>query len=285
MALNILLVDDSVTVRSVLSRTLKMADLDVGEILQATNGQEALDLLSRQWVDLVLADINMPVMNGIEMIERMAEDRTLDSIPVIVVSTEGSATRIEHLRSRGVRAWVRKPVSAEAIRDIVTEVLGLAGSVRPQVPEIGGVLVGRVAAEVLSRLAYLSARPVAASALPAQPEAMWCASISFSGPLTGSMRIAASHALCGTLAANIRGDGSDGDQGREDALRELLSVLCGHVLTTMAGVQAVFDMTLPVSGAAGDEQWPAMLEDPDVVALLAEEHPLLVRFTLAGPVA
>ena len=74
MAYNILLVDDSATVRAIISKTLTMAGVETGQIFEAANGQEALELLGREWVDLVFADINMPVMGGVEMIEKMYQD-------------------------------------------------------------------------------------------------------------------------------------------------------------------------------------------------------------------
>jgi two-component system chemotaxis response regulator CheY len=92
----------------------------------AGHGREALDLLARQWVDLVFADINMPVMTGEQMIEQMAKDGVLKSIPVVVISTEGSDTRIEHLRALGVAAYLRKPFLPEQFSETVHEVLGIS---------------------------------------------------------------------------------------------------------------------------------------------------------------
>lgn len=123
MSLNILVVDDSRTVRTVIAKTLDLAAIPVGELYQAENGEEALAILAENRVDLVLADINMPVMNGIEMVERMHADGLLKTIPVITVSTEGSATRIEDLKRKGVRAHIQKPFTPEMIREIVNEVL------------------------------------------------------------------------------------------------------------------------------------------------------------------
>jgi two-component system chemotaxis response regulator CheY len=125
MSLNILLVDDSATVRAVLSKTLQIAGVPVKELYQAANGQEALAILSSHWIDLVLADINMPVMTGIELVVKMSADNLMKSIPVIIVSTDGSATRIEELRAKGVRAFVRKPFTPELIYKVVTETVGV----------------------------------------------------------------------------------------------------------------------------------------------------------------
>ena len=127
MGLNILLVDDSKTVRDVIAKTLQLAEVPISELFQAANGKEALDILGDNWIDLIFADINMPVMNGVEMIERMSEDGLLRTVPVIIISTEGCKTRIEMLRAKGVRAYIRKPFTPELIRNVVKDVLGVEG--------------------------------------------------------------------------------------------------------------------------------------------------------------
>lgn len=125
MGLNILIVDDSQIVRSVIAKSLDLANVPVRTLLQACNGAEGLRILVSQPVDLVFADINMPVMGGLEMVERMSRDDHLWSIPIVIVSTEGSATRVEQLKSHGVRAYLRKPFKPEDIRAVVEEVVGV----------------------------------------------------------------------------------------------------------------------------------------------------------------
>lgn len=123
MALNVLVVDDSAVMRSMIIKTLRLAGLSLGEVHQAANGQEGLALLREQWVDLGIVDINMPVMDGEEMIARIHESPDLEPLPIIVVSTEGSETRINRLVQRGAR-FVHKPFSPEALRDVLRELLG-----------------------------------------------------------------------------------------------------------------------------------------------------------------
>ena len=124
MAFNILIVDDSRTIRSVIKKTLQIAGVPFGDIFEAANGEEGLQAMKENWVDLVFADINMPVMTGIEMIQKMDEDNILEKTPVIIVSTEGSKTRIEELFKKGVRAYIRKPITPEMLRNVVKEVMG-----------------------------------------------------------------------------------------------------------------------------------------------------------------
>jgi two-component system chemotaxis response regulator CheY len=124
MSYNILIVDDSKTIRSVIKKTLDIAGVPVGDLYEAENGKEALDVMNSNWIDLIFADINMPVMNGIEMVKKMSEDNTLEKTPVIIVSTEGSKTRIDDLLELGVRAYLRKPINPVDLRNIVREVMG-----------------------------------------------------------------------------------------------------------------------------------------------------------------
>ena len=126
MAVNVLIVDDIAAMRSMILKTLNLSGLQLGEIHQAANGREGLETLERQWIDLVIADINMPVMTGEEMIEHMQSSPNLKTIPTIVVSTEGSQTRIDRLQGKGVR-FIHKPFSPEMVRDTVKDLLGYRG--------------------------------------------------------------------------------------------------------------------------------------------------------------
>jgi len=125
MAYNILIVDDSGAMRSVIKRTVEMSGIEVGQYYQADSGKTALETLEKEWIDLVLTDINMPEMNGIEMIEHMAANGLLSSIPVIVVSTEASKTRIKQLKEKGVKGYVHKPFTPEQISNEITKVIGV----------------------------------------------------------------------------------------------------------------------------------------------------------------
>ena len=123
MAINVLVVDDSGVMRSMIIKTIKLSGLQLGETHQAANGREGLDALNEHWIDLVIADINMPVMNGEEMIDRIMESSEHKDIPIVVISTEGSKTRVERLREKGAR-FIHKPFTPEKIRDTVKDLLG-----------------------------------------------------------------------------------------------------------------------------------------------------------------
>ena len=124
MALNILVVDDSAVMRKMIIKTMGMCGLPIGEIKQAANGREGLEELDKNWIDIVILDINMPVMNGEEMIDEMQQDPEIKDIPVVVISTEGSSTRIDRLKERGAM-FIQKPFTPEIIRDTIYEVTGI----------------------------------------------------------------------------------------------------------------------------------------------------------------
>src|SRR5215471_3147286 len=103
MALNVLVVDDSAVMRAMLIKTLRLCGVPLNEVHQAGNGAEGLKVLDRIHMDLALVDINMPVMNGEEMIARIRSNPLTTDLAVIVVSTEGSKTRIAALEKNGAR--------------------------------------------------------------------------------------------------------------------------------------------------------------------------------------
>ncbi len=126
MGINILVVDDSSVMRAMIIKTLRMSSLDLGEIQEAGNGVEGLDALARQWTDMVILDINMPVMNGEDMLIRMRENPETRDIPAVVISTEGSKTRIDRLIKLGA-SFVHKPFTPELIRNTINQRLGIGG--------------------------------------------------------------------------------------------------------------------------------------------------------------
>ncbi len=130
MVFDILVVDDSKVTRKMIGRTLEMAGVPIRSFVEAENGADglkkmrALLLMEKDPFSIVIADINMPEMNGVEMIEQMMQDPVLKQIPVVVISTEGSQTRIDELRSLGVKAYLRKPFTPEDVRDMLKSIVG-----------------------------------------------------------------------------------------------------------------------------------------------------------------
>ena len=123
MAINILIVDDSSLTRKAIKRILGMVELEIGEILEAENGLSALKVLDESKVDLVLADLNMPQMGGVEMIHKMKMAENTRSIPVVIISTESSMARIKELLAEGVKDYLHKPFAPEEFRNIISHTL------------------------------------------------------------------------------------------------------------------------------------------------------------------
>lgn len=128
MGLRVLVVDDSPAMRAYIKRTLSLTGIEIKEVFEAGNGQEALDVVSKEngagkQLDLIFADINMPVMNGEEFVQKLRETEGKD-IPVIVVSTDASQKRVLRLRELGARGYISKPCAPEMIRLKVEQVVG-----------------------------------------------------------------------------------------------------------------------------------------------------------------
>lgn len=124
MAYNILIVDDSGITRTVMERTVRMCGVEIGEVRQAGNGKEALEVLSDYWPDIVFCDINMPVMDGLTLINELQKSDEWKDLPVVIVSTEGSETRMEELRRSGIQGYIRKPFTPEEVASAMQTLLG-----------------------------------------------------------------------------------------------------------------------------------------------------------------
>jgi two-component system chemotaxis response regulator CheY len=121
--LRVLIVDDSPAMRAFIRRVVELSGLDVAAYFQAGDGGEALQLLVREPVDVILTDINMPGMDGGEFVGRLRQDALLAEIPVVVVSTDATAERMEQMLAMGARGYVTKPFSPEALRAELDRVL------------------------------------------------------------------------------------------------------------------------------------------------------------------
>ena len=124
MSYNILIVDDSLPMRAVIKKSIKISGFNAGQFLDASNGKEALDILGDNWCDLVVTDYNMPGMNGMELLMEMKKDETLGSIPVVMVTTEGSARRVEEFMEAGAAGYIKKPFTPDQIRQQLNNILG-----------------------------------------------------------------------------------------------------------------------------------------------------------------
>lgn len=117
MALDVLIVDDSAAIRKILHRVLVQADVPLGRVAEAGDGFEALEVLKRQKVGLILSDINMPNMDGLQLLSAVKADSAVKDIPVIMVTTEGGSSKVMEAVNLGAAGYVRKPFTAEQIKD------------------------------------------------------------------------------------------------------------------------------------------------------------------------
>ena len=116
MSMNVLLVDDSAVMRKVLTRALRQAGLDVGDILEAGDGLEALSVLeSSGGVDLVLSDWNMPNMNGVDFVAQ-ARGKGYD-MPIVMVTTESGDDRVAQANEAGANGFIHKPFTPERLAE------------------------------------------------------------------------------------------------------------------------------------------------------------------------
>ncbi|MBM3774706.1 MAG: response regulator [Acidobacteria bacterium] len=117
MPVDLLIVDDSAAIRKILQRVLQQADFALGQIYEAGDGQEALDILKQKKVGLILSDINMPNMDGLQLLSHLRSQEGLKDVPVVMITTEGSQAKVMEAVQLGASGFVRKPFTAEQIKE------------------------------------------------------------------------------------------------------------------------------------------------------------------------
>jgi two-component system chemotaxis response regulator CheY len=117
MPLDVLIVDDSAAIRKILQRVLRQAEVPVREFYEAGDGAEALEALKGKEVGLILSDINMPNMDGLQLLGHLKGSDSWKNVPVIMVTTEGSQAKVMEAVQLGAAGYVRKPFTAEQIKE------------------------------------------------------------------------------------------------------------------------------------------------------------------------
>jgi two-component system chemotaxis response regulator CheY len=115
--LDVLIVDDSAAIRKILQRVLRQTDLPLGEIKEAGDGTEAVEILKDRTFGLILSDINMPQMDGLQLLARIKEMEHLKNVPVIMITTEGGQGKVLEAVQLGAMGYVRKPFTADQIKE------------------------------------------------------------------------------------------------------------------------------------------------------------------------
>ncbi len=121
--IKVLIVDDSSVMRKMVERSLRQSGLDISQVLEASNGMEALSLVRQNSLDLVLSDINMPVMDGLEFIRQLQAIESAKGVPVVMITTEGSASPMGEALLFGARGYITKPFTPDQIKEQVFPLL------------------------------------------------------------------------------------------------------------------------------------------------------------------
>ena len=117
MPANILIVDDSAAIRKILQRVLRQSEIPLGQIFEAGDGIQALEAMKANPVDLVLSDINMPNMDGLQLLGQIKANPQWQSVQVVMITTEGSQSRVMEAVGLGAAGYVRKPFTADQIKE------------------------------------------------------------------------------------------------------------------------------------------------------------------------
>ncbi|MDD3081952.1 MAG: response regulator [Desulfobacterales bacterium] len=141
MSCNIMIVDDSGSMRAVIKKIAAISGFNMDHCYEASNGREALEILKENWVDVIISDINMPEVNGLELLRSMQADDLYKEIPVIIITTEGSDERMQEALSHGAKGFIKKPFQPEELRSTLYEVLGMSkdGAYGQDEADMGGL--------------------------------------------------------------------------------------------------------------------------------------------------
>jgi two-component system, chemotaxis family, chemotaxis protein CheY len=124
--MRILIVDDSSVMRRIVERSLRQAGLDVSVVLEAGSGTEGLDVLKGKQVDLILSDINMPAMDGLEFLRQIRAQNLASGVPVVMITTESSEEHVKQAIQAGARGYIRKPFTPDQVKERVLPLVGAA---------------------------------------------------------------------------------------------------------------------------------------------------------------
>ncbi len=126
MSFNVLIVDDSGSMRAIIKKIVTISGFKMDQCFEAGNGKEAMEVLSGNWIDIIISDINMPEVNGLEFLDQLQKNETLKEIPVIMITTEGSSERMQEAFNRGAKGFIKKPFLPEDIKKILFQVIGVS---------------------------------------------------------------------------------------------------------------------------------------------------------------
>ena len=123
MPKSVLIIDDSNTMRKIVTRSLRQAGFEFDKILEAGDGQEALQVLAGEKVDLILSDINMPNMDGVEFLRNKSADEALKGIPVVMITTESGSDILKEALALGAAGAIKKPFTPDQVQAVLGTVI------------------------------------------------------------------------------------------------------------------------------------------------------------------
>ena len=244
MKVDVLIVDDSPILRRSIRKAVLMSGVDESGISEAGNGAEALESIRQKEPDLVLLDINMPVMDGEEFLVEVERSGEFPEMSVIIVSTETNAKRLIRLGALGAKGRLKKPFEPEDLRKILLRQLG------EKKLDMGRLVTASVEDKViqaLERMFFTSVDPVGTEA--GEADLGTHATIEILGPVDRSeVVLSASDDFLRDLASSLLGvDHADVDLAEEglQGLQELANVLCGEVIELLGGEERRISCSLP----------------------------------------
>lgn len=253
MAYRVLIVDDSPAMRAFVRRVIEISGFELSVGFEAGDGNEALTVLQREWVDLILTDINMPGMDGEQFLRRLEADQMLRALPVVVISTDATAGRIQRMISLGARGYVTKPFTR---RRCALNSSALWGCPVPR-PEIREALAGAVE-RVLEEMFFIS--PAGATPPAGRTGEEVVAGLDFEGNPCGSLLLRVTPPAARAIAANFLAADEPSLTGREvdDVICELTNMICGAALSRLES-ETAFHLHAP---RIISESAPPDLPDP-----------------------
>ena len=267
----VLIVDDSATTRSMIKRIVGMAEPTIARMCEAANGAEGLARMRESHIDLVFADLNMPVMDGFDMIAAMRADPKLSSIPVVVISAQPDQEQVNRLKRHGVAAYLPKPFTAEHVHRIVVPLLEKSADPETVENELGepmNLSLAEALAQALETMAFISPEPVDDAGASAMPDDARLVRVHFKGrDAEGSLALVASPGLGAAMASNI--DVPD-PSANDDALKELANITCGLMLRMQPGGGVGFQLDPPQLFSYGSASSKSVFKTGNAITLAAD---------------
>ena len=263
MESNVLIVDDSSFIRKRLKSIFRNMKYDIANIYEAENGRKGLKILNKNNINLIFLDLNMPVLNGFEVIDILERENILKKIPVIIISCDGNISRIESLLSRGIKAFIRKPFSLNSIQRILEELKS------EDIEDIEPVL-GKVLSHILKDFKFSFADIRSIKDISVDVAEFDYVSMIFEGIYNGILGITLSKKLSKKMLDYFNVSEELDQEDRVDIIKEFANLLCGHYLTNMFGKLEEFNMYPPFYSKIDSSLWKRIIRDSNSITFLVE---------------